>query len=221
VNKTILTIVPSRNRNSKCLNFYESFKDNTLTSRFCFALDDDDAHNYDFIDDEKVFYEINPRMGMNKTLNYVANKYVNEYDYICFMGDDFRCRTYAWDNILLAYISDIKYGIVYGNDLLQMEYLPTSVMMDSEIIKKLGYMSPLKMNHMYIDNYWKKLGETLGTLRYVPEVILEHMHFSNNKSELDDIYREVNSQEITEKDIYEYNRYLNEDFYNEIKKLTD
>jgi hypothetical protein len=158
---------------------------------------------------------------MNDKLNLVANKYANKYSHIAFLGDDHRIRTKDWDKILLDTISEIKNGIAYANDLFQGEKLPTAVLMDSNIITVLGFMSPPQQQHLYLDNFWKDLGEALGTLKYSNEVILEHMHFVVGKSEKDNLYEQINSEEMyrLDKEAYEY--YLSNHFDDDLRKLKE
>ena len=212
----VLLIVPTRSRPDKSIEFYEAFKDNSSITDLLFALDDDDVE-YSRIDG--VLYEVNPRMGMNGTLNFVANKYANQYKYIAFMGDDHRIRTKDWDKQLVATIAGLKNGMVYGNDLLQGINLPTSILIDTEIVRKLGYMAPPQQKHLYLDNFWKDLGASLGTLRYNPNVIIEHMHFTNGKAEQDALYSEVNSQEIYHHDKIAYDYYVANQMESDLVKL--
>jgi hypothetical protein len=88
-------------------------------------------------------------------------------------------------------IKNIPLCIAYGNDLLQGELLSTSAVVDSRIIRTLGYMTPPVLFHYYADNFWFELGKELGTLTYFPDVIIEHMHHANNKSKYDDLYHET------------------------------
>lgn len=215
-----LLIVPTRSRPHKVKEFYDSFIEHTgNTTQLCFAIDDDDESmiNHNFDDYENVIWEINPRLRISGTLNLVANKYIDDYDYVSFMGDDHRIRTTDWD---LELTSDpIKYLIAYGNDLLQGQHLPTSVLMDSNIIKNIGYMCPPTIKHLYLDNFWKVLGQRLGTLKYYDEVIIEHMHYSINKSQADDLYIEVNSHEIANHDKAAYDYYVHNQFNLDLEKL--
>lgn len=217
----ILLIVPTRDRLEKVKEFYELFKVNSSVTDLCFAIDDDDDTEYPAFDN--VIYERNPRgrLGMNDKLNLVANKYAEKYKYIAFLGDDHRIRTKDWDQALLSAISEIKNGIVYGNDLFQGEKLPTAVLMDSNIISVLGFMSPPKQQHLYLDNFWKDLGEALGTLRYLDEVVLEHMHFVVGKSEKDSLYEQINSEEMYHLDKQAYDEYLNNQFEDDLRKLGE
>ena len=213
----ILTIVPSRGRPEAVNELIEEFNATTAISNLVIAVDDDDSSEY--IVPDKVILEVNPRMKMNGTLNFIANKYCEDYDYLVFMGDDHRPRTQDWDLLLADSIKDIKHGIAYGNDLLQGENLPTAVMQDARITRTLGYFSPPKQRHLFLDNFWKDLGTELGTLRYVPEVILEHLHPFAGKSEWDERYVEVNDKQMYIYDQMMYQEYRITRWQDDLAKL--
>jgi len=213
----ILTIVPSRGRPEAVNELIEEFNATTAISNLVIAVDDDDSSEY--IVPDKVILEVNPRMKMNGTLNFIANKYCEDYDYLVFMGDDHRPRTQDWDLLLADSIKDIKHGIAYGNDLLQGENLPTAVMQDARITRTLGYFSPPKQRHLFLDNFWKDLGTELGTLRYVPEVVLEHLHPFAGKSEWDERYVEVNDKQMYIYDQMMYQEYRITRWQDDLAKL--
>ena len=216
--KKFLTIVPTRDRNQKSKEFAEEFFKTSTNSDLVFGLDDDNELVYERL--SGVIYDINPRLRLNGTLNLLANKYCDQYEYICFMGDDHRPRTQDWDVALYESIKDKKYGIAYGNDLIKGHKLPTAVFLDSKIVKQLGYMAPPALTHLYLDDFWRDLGNKIGTLVYSESVVLEHMHYIRGKSELDAIYAEVNSKEMKHKDKDAYEAYLKENFDNDIRKLV-
>jgi hypothetical protein len=215
--KRVLLIVPSRKRQEKVVEFYKYFKENSTITDLCIGLDDDDFQNYPIFDD--VIYDINPNMKLGPKLNCISKKYLDHYDYIAFMGDDHWIKTFGWDQKLVDSLENIPNGIAYGNDLFQGENLPTAVLMDSNIIFQMGYMCPPSIKHLYLDNFWLDLGKSLGTLRYCPDVIIEHMHFTNGKSNVDDIYAEVNSAEMYDHDKREYDNYIQNNFQNDLKKI--
>lgn len=215
--KPMLLIVPSRGRQEKILKFKEYFDQNSTVADLCLGLDDDEHESYPKFDN--VIYDINPNMKLGPKLNTISAKYCKDYRYIAFMGDDHWIKTDAWDQKLIAAISDIKYGMAYGNDLLQGQLLPTSIVMDSRIIKKLGYMCPPDQQHLYLDDFWLHLGTVLGTLEYCPDVIIEHMHFTAGKSEIDDIYSSSNAPDMYHNDFASYQNYINTRFLEDIEKL--
>jgi len=212
-----LLIVPTRSRPHNAAEFYECFVDNTSeNTTLCFAIDSDDEHNYSDRYDN-VIWEVNDRKGMNGTLNLVANKYCQDYDYITFMGDDHRVRTPRWDRIFMRHAK--KNTVTYGNDLIQGERLATAAMLDSNIIRTLGYMAPPKMKHLYLDNFWMELGCRLNTLQYYSDVIIEHMHYSVGKSSADELYQEVNSPSMNSNDKIAWEQYLMYNITDELSKF--
>lgn len=212
-----LLIVPTRQRGAKADEFLWAFNSHAHGDvDLLFAIDEDDVQSY--VARPGAKYEVNPRMGLNGTLNHVATKYCDVYDYIAFMGDDHRIRTDNWDEKLIG--DGEKYLVSYGDDLLQGANLPTAVLIDAEIVRVLGYMSPPELRHLYLDNFWKTLGDRLGTLRYHPEVVIEHMHFAIGKSEPDEIYLEVNAQSMYDSDSAKYEAYVATKLEDDLRKLV-
>jgi len=215
--KKLLVLVPSRKRYDKIVDFYQYFKQHSHIADLCIGLDDDDAHNYPKF--ENVIYDINTNLCLNDKLNLLATKHADKYQYLGFLGDDHWVRTPNWDSKMIEAIENITNGIAYGNDLIQGELLPTAVILDSRIVRVLGYMAPPKQRHLYLDNFWKDLGQALGTLRYVEDTIIEHMHFTVGKSEIDELYIENNATERFNSDRKLYEEYIQNDFTKDIIKL--
>ena len=218
--KTNLVIIPTRSRPQKARDAAQAVIDNSYISDVMLGLDDDDAQAY--LDDKikGVLYEVNPRLKMNGTLNLLATKYADKYETITFMGDDHMVRTKRWDEKLFKSIDKRGYGLDYGNDLFQGQNLATAVMMSTNIIKALGFMAPKKLIHLYMDNFWMALGQILDCMDYRHDVIIEHMHYINGKSEADAQYHEVNSSEVGNHDAEEFRRYVNEEMKEDAVKVA-
>jgi hypothetical protein len=65
------------------------------------------------------------------------------------------------------------------------------------------------------------LGKDLNALRYIPEVVLEHLHPVAGKAEWDDQYREVNAPEVYSADKKALDDYLGSDAYKELLKALE
>jgi hypothetical protein len=130
---TNLVILPTRSRPDSAERCINALKEHSTISDFVIAIDDDQSDLYPRL--EGVTYEVNPRLRMNGTLNLVANKYVDKYETIFFLGDDHLVQTPAWDQYLSGAIEHKGYGLAYGNDLLQGVKLATAVMMSTNVIK--------------------------------------------------------------------------------------
>jgi hypothetical protein len=215
---TNLVIIPSRGRPDNIARTVEQLQLHSKISDICVAIDDDEADLYPRIDN--VIYEVNPRLRMNGTLNLVANKYVDDYKTIYFMGDDHVVRTEGWDEKLYAPIKERGYGLAYGDDLFQSEKLATAVMMSTNIIKPLGFMAPPKLIHLYMDNFWMAVGHALDALYYVSDAVIEHMHYLNGKSTQDEGYAEVNSSEVYTHDKKVFDEYAETQLKNDVMKVA-
>src|SRR5215203_2027590 len=93
----VLVIVPSRSRPDNAHAFAEAFVEHSTRSDLLFALDEDDPLLAGYAGIPGVQYEVNPRLRLVGTLNLVATKYCEQYDYLAFLGDDHRLRTPGWD----------------------------------------------------------------------------------------------------------------------------
>jgi hypothetical protein len=195
----LLVLVPSRGRPKNQERFLEYFFKNSTISDVCFILDFDDESNYSRLDN--VIYEVGEPLMLNEKLNKVSKKYYNDYKFIAFIGDDHLLQTYAWDKVLINPLLK-KIGISYGNDLYKKEEMPTCSVISSEIIKCLGYMAPPELKHSYIDKFWLDLGTAIGSINYFNDVVWEHIHPDNKKTEVDETYLRGWSSQSQDKQNY-------------------
>jgi len=203
VSAPILLIVPSRGRPAAAAELLEAVWATTKASwttqvDVMFGLDDDDPTLYRY--PKRGVTSVGPRVGMNGTLNRLATAWAHHYEVIGFCGDDHRPRTAGWPGVILDEVRAAPHRIVYPDDLLQGENLATSVFMASSVIRACGWMAPPTLKHLYLDNAWLELGRALGSLKYLPDVVFEHMHPSVGKGTWDKGYLEVNSPQMFDED---------------------
>jgi hypothetical protein len=215
----MIVIIPTRDRPGAvaelCAAFTATCSAHTL---LVFAVDADDSHLRDYVEAVTRQEDVARRKmwinegaktmvaALNGAVTYVLNAYP-EVSAIAFMGDDHRPRTMGWDRHYLDALDELGTGIVYGNDLLQGERLPTQVAMTADVPRALGYMAPPTLTHLYVDNYWLSLGQAAGCLRYLPEVIVEHVHPAAGKALWDEGHLRVNAQSMYARDRFAYARY--------------
>jgi hypothetical protein len=220
----LLTIVPTRNRVENALGLLDTFyKTSTLSdSGLLFVVGTEDPRYDEYTRKfPKEHLLLFPERGLVKALNYaVSCGYAEEYEALGFMGDDHRPRTIGWDRAYLDNLRELRYGYVYGNDLLMGERIPTQVAISSSIVKALGFFGPPGFTHLNVDLTWKDMGEALGKLRYLPDVIVEHMHPANGKAEEDSGYKWANSSFMVKHDGIEYERWKREDFRTQVHTVV-
>jgi hypothetical protein len=216
----LLVIVPSRGRPESVARVAEAWRNTAAhaDATLVFAIDGDDPRHADYFDQDlpdigavQVQFMAFPQwMPMVPKLNACAVAAAGasgagvQWGGIAFMGDDHLPRTEHWVGMLLAALDQLGTGIVYGRDGIQNERLPTWWAMTPDIVRTLGRMVPADVEHLYCDNAIKDLGEKAGCLRYLPDVLIEHMHPVAGKAAMDDGYARVNRQEQYAKDKTSY-----------------
>lgn len=220
----LVVIVPSRGRPEAATTLARVFADTcTADTRLLFAVDEDDPSDYGpLIAGDKVHVQVGDNATMVEALNRAATGLAVDVDppfAIGFMGDDHCPRTYGWDNAYLEALRELGTGIVYGNDLLQGHRLPTQCAMTSDIVRALGYMGPPELRHMYVDNFWRDLGNAADCLRYLPDVTVEHRHPVAGKAQMDEGYLRVNAPAVYEADEAAYAEYTRTRFAGDVAKV--
>lgn len=224
--RDILIIIPTRSsggtRVQSLDRLIKSWRKTTYGySDIMCVFDKDDVHNYTDILPPLGQSWVMDRMLLVDKLNKVATQpqLLENYHTLCFVGDDVVFETEGWDEQITDWMLGHHPGVCYCNDLLQGENLPNNVFLSSKIVKAQGYMVPPVMKHYYIDNYWKDLGIRLGSIKYFPDIIIEHLHWSNNKAEKDELYSE--SEKMMGEDQRAFDKYRAEQFDSDIEKIKE
>ena len=215
-------VVPSRGRPENAERLAQAFKDTGAEADLYIVIDNDDPkwNEYAKSENYKKLPADNKTGGCAKSLNTGAvllldiTKYPL-YDYFVFMGDDHLPRTPGWDKAFIQALGT-NTGIVYGDDLLQGANLPTAYGMSRDLVNELRGMTFPGCIHLFFDNFVKQLGLDLEYLKYLPDVIIEHMHPVAGKAEMDAGYERVNQPKWYEKDLLTLQRYLSDMEYAEL-----
>ena len=221
--KDILVMVPHHSadgrRNKTLESLYLSWKETTSNkSDFLVGMDEEDI-KYGDINFDNIILDINKeRLNVIQKINYLTSKYVKNYKYVYFVGNDCIFKTKDWENIFLEEANKNKYCIFYGDDGHQHEKLCTHAFISVNIIESLGFMGPKFLRHYYVDNFWMEMGKHLNCLKYFPNIILEHNHPDANKSETDILYKQASNYFY--EDQYNFAKYMkNGNFIEDMKRI--
>jgi len=152
-------------------------------------------------------YEVPAWMPMVHKLDLAACDASESYWALGYAGDDHVPRTPGWADRYLAELARLGVGIVYGDDRIQGQRLPTQWAMTADIVRELGRMVPAPVEHLYCDNAVADLGRAAGCLVYLPDVVIEHRHPLVGAAPWDEQYRRVNSSEQYARDRAAYERW--------------
>jgi len=233
--EALVILVPSRGRPGNVIDLIAAWQDTADGgyAELVIALDDDDPALDRYLDvlgvDDSAGHElpdgvrvvIGERLRLGGTLNALAPVFAPNRAGVGFFGDDHRPRSSGWDRRLFEAVIEQPNAVVYGNDLVRGSQLPTAVVLDAAIIIELGYMVPPGAVHLYLDDYWLRLGKDLGSITYLDDVVIEHRHPIAGTAELDDGYREVNRPELYAADEARFRRYLDEEHADALAALRN
>lgn len=146
-------------------------------------------------------------MPCMRKLEAAVSDEVGNYFALGFMGDDHVPRTDGWASRWLDVLRELGTGIVYGADGYQNETLPTQWAMTSDIVRALGRMVPAPVEHLFSDTAVGALGREADCIRYLPDTLIEHMHYIVGKAPRDVQYETVNSRPQWERDEATYNQW--------------
>jgi hypothetical protein len=208
----LVVVVPTRGRPEAFNEFQEACRATCTAATWLLAVVDTDdvtAPQYMAAPDCLAFFTHAPPRGHVGAINWGAKQAIDQFRpfAIAKLDDDHRPRTKGWDAQLLDALREMGTGIAYGNDLLQGERLPTAPAMTADIVKTLGYMGPPTLHHLYVDDFWRDLGSAAGCLRYLPGVVVEHMHPAAGKVPWSEGHMRVNAPEQYERDGKAYEAY--------------
>jgi FkbM family methyltransferase len=211
VTARLLVIVPTRGRPHNIARLWRAWRATSSgDADLLVAVDGDPANLGGYVASGAPWVVHSPWQGMIGTLNQRAVEHAADYDALAFWGDDHVPRSVGWDHTLLDALDALgRVGFVYGNDLHRGASLPTAVAMTSTVVRTLGYMAPPTLGHLVCDRWWLTVGRRLNLITYLPDVVIEHMHYRAGKAPRDDGYRTVNAHNQYTADRAAYRRYIN------------
>lgn len=194
-----MIVLPSRNRPESLRRFFQASQP---VEPGVVMLDDDNAHLYQDVALPSGWrFSIGPRAGYVALLNRAFTFFPDEPWYACW-GDDVLCQPAGWDTFLAqAAGAD---AIAYGDDLINGERSCALPFIGGELVRRVGWLSCPAVRHLYSDTIWCDLGRRLDALRYFPEIITEHCHWSVGKQPFDQTAQERQ----TDQDCAAYGRFV-------------
>jgi hypothetical protein len=211
---SIVVVMPSRGRPERAAEAVQAILDTAVLSdtRVWLAVDADDPAllRYDALAVGRVTEVIlapDETGDLTRATNAVSMRLAADDPtaVIGNLGDDHVCRTVGWDRSVADALA--RPGIAYGDDLIHGANLPTAPFISAQIVRALGWYAMPACRHLFIDTVWRDIGIETGTLRYLPSVVIEHLHPLVDKAEWDEGYRLANSEETTSHDRAAYERW--------------
>jgi hypothetical protein len=208
----LAVIVPSRGRPHNVTRLIEAMGATCRAdTRLVVGVDDDDPALDDYLRLAGCDMIVRPSMRgqLVRWLNVLAVPLSRRYKFIGHIGDDNVPRTVGWDTRIIESLQENLF--CFGDDLdpgRAPGSLSIHIFMRSTVVKKLGYMGPPSIQHMYVDPVWYAWGKATS-IEFLPDVVLEHMHYTvGGKAPLDESY--AASTGLIPSDCTNYNDYCDD-----------
>jgi len=191
--KELCFICPSKGRLNELEEHIESFINHNSESSLYIVIDIDDKVYEKYYSDEviqsyakKNVYFIKNSINCDGAFMHIVNRYAleksKEYELVGFLEDDVVIKSKDFDRSIVKYKD--SHHVIYANDELNTPGLVSYPVLSSFVIRALGYYSPPELKCVFVDYFWKMLGDRLQSIMYLPSVIMKHDHYSradNNK----------------------------------------
>lgn len=189
-----MLIIPSRSRPHNLRRLIDAYLNTGALTPAWVRLDEDDEFlpQYAELQIPKNWEIV---VGKRVSLSEVYNEAYREIpETYCwgFIADDVVPLTPHWDRELIKAAGSSGMAVPSGG---HDDTGTPHFFLGGELVRSVGWLSLPGLDRLYIDTVWADIASSLGALKRVPEVILEHRHFSNRKALMDQTYKKTKKAE--------------------------
>jgi hypothetical protein len=185
-------ILPSRSRPKNLARFFDAWEKTGASTPGAVLLDADDAGHYADVKLPAAWVlEVGPRARFDELYGafYARHPRLPWYG---FLADDVVPLTRGWDTRLVDLAG--RDGLAYGDDLVNGQRHAAHFVLGGELVRAVGWLLLPGVDRLYGDTAWNDLARERGVLRYAPDVVLEHRHFSTGRAPMDVTYRKPSAE---------------------------
>lgn len=196
-------ILATRNRVENCERFIAGWNQSKADSAVYVRLDECDNVLSDLLKlpwPGTFSIHVGPRQGLCAAMQEMFYAHPNEPWY-GILADDLVPRTLQWDQWLIDRAGSA--AISYPNDLGRKIKLPTHPCVGGDLVRAQGWFGLPVVHHYCVDSVYRYIGDELGIKHRLDDVIVEHVHYSEKKSQRDHLYKETSTHKQSDDDAYQ------------------
>lgn len=160
-------VVPSRSRPQNIQRLAAA----AGSSPFLLMLDADDPMLGAYMDMVLPWQvQVNERMPLSAIYNKALADFPN-LDWYGVFADDVMPRSPFWASQLIVAAGDD--GMAYGDDGIAS---PSHFVLGGALVREMGWLAFPGLHRLYMDTIWADIARARGVLRYLPDVLVTHMH---------------------------------------------
>lgn len=208
----ISVLVPSRGRPELFERMRRSAADNGCGKHeILLRLDMDDPIHDQYGKKDLAFSVAGYTTGVGACWNELAAK--AKGDWLMMGNDDLVFTTTDWDQLLLeklecAWVDNILVAWCNDGSPNAADHCAFPIV-HRKWYETLGYFTPEHFHFLWNDTWIADIGRRLNRLLYIPDILIEHRHFTFKKAEYDDTYKRhrdglvQHRKRAQDRDIYE------------------
>lgn len=184
-------ILATRNRVENCRRFIVGWNQSQASTPVYVRIDDCDPVVQELLSlpwPATFSIHVGPRQGLCAAMQEMFHAHPAEPWY-GILADDLVPHTLKWDQWLVERAG--SGAISYPNDLGRKTKLPTHPCVGGDLVRAQGWFGLPVVHHYCVDSVYRYIGEQLGVKYRLDDVIVEHVHYSEKKSQRDHLYKET------------------------------
>jgi glycosyltransferase involved in cell wall biosynthesis len=200
----ISLLLPTRGRAALVRRLFESLIQTTADPQdveIVLYADADDSESRDISHPSLSIVKVTGSPGQSMGKMNGACYEASHGRYVMLMNDDVIFRTVNWDRRVIESFKEFtdEIGLIYGNDLDQGRTVPTFPILSRTVCDVLGEVCPRSYQNLHIESHLLDIFKQLAKLghdriRYLDDVVFEHMHYVIGKAACDSTYNKRNQR---------------------------
>lgn len=224
-----IVLIPTLNRPALLLRFMSSA---VLTKTMCdmwFLIDDEDysKNEADYQDIESkcpanwMIKKTGKSVSMGDKVRFVWPLILlNGYEWVGLLNDDHVCVTDEWDQKSEKRLDGTNFVSTNDGSWNFGSRVVGLTAWSMPLLEACGFpIFPRNLQHWFIDDVWKSIGESTGCWHETMMIDIHHRHVFKGEMEQDETFKVTNNQEQIEYSMREFKHFMEQDFKDVCAKI--
>lgn len=186
-------ILPSRGRPHNIVRLINAYRKTGASTPVWLRVDEDDPMVGGYYIDHPLWIM---QIGERKPLSHIYAEALQTHpgaDWYGFIADDVVPESPQWDVRLIEAAGSDGMAMPAGG---HEDYAGAPhFVIGGDLVRHIGWLALPGLDRLFIDTAWYDIANKLGVLRFVPDVVLSHHHFSNGRALYDKTYKKLHKAE--------------------------
>ncbi len=218
-------LLPTLNRIEKLKNCLAAMSRHKMSTPGLILVDDNDyqlhkeAYDALVLPDRWLVVQTKA-VTMGDKCREIFPRLENECSWVGLLNDDHEVACDDWDQKLLKRINGQTF--TSANDRSYRTFITpvTATVWSMPLLKALGWpIYPPQLQHLFIDDVWREIGNRSGNWRICADSIVLHKHVLFGEGVMDETHQKVYNQKAWDMDKAIYDNFMKHDLEDVVKKV--